>query len=165
MTSTKPNAASNSCPTSGTGEPRAAQIVRLKQLTGLSNARIGELLGVTRTNVPAWLRGQAMRRAHEEHLLQVLAVVEGAARRFRSAERTRLALLTPVGPERPRPFDYLRDRSHLIAGGLLQNAPGADEPSPEPSRAARELPLDDRLAALEELNPTPRFEIDEDLLA
>jgi hypothetical protein len=157
---TASGAASGSCPspTSQAGYPCAAQIVRLKDLTGLSNARIGELLGVTRSNVRAWLRGQAMRRTREEHLLQVLTVVEDAAHRFGSAERTRLALLTPVGPERPRPFDYLRDRSYLVAAGFLQVAPRAAEPAPGPSHAARGSPLVDRLAALEELSPTPRFE-------
>lgn len=142
----------------------AELVGRLKLLTSLSNAQIGELAGVTRTNVQAWLRGQGMRRAHEEHLLQVLAVVEDAARRFGDAERTRTAMLKPVGPGRPRPFDYLRDGNYLVAGGFLQHVSESVGPLLVPDRSMPQPPLHRRLATLEELSPTPRFKLDEELV-
>jgi predicted GNAT family acetyltransferase len=149
----------------GSGSARDPELVRrLKELTALSNAQIGELLGVTRSNVQAWLRGQGIRRAHEEHLLQVLAVVEDAACRFGDAERTRRAMLRPVGPGRPRPFDYLRDRNYLVAGGFLQNVSGGVESFLGPDRSVPLTPLDRRLATLEDLSPTPRFELDEEFV-
>lgn len=142
----------------------AEQIGRLTDLTALSDAQIGELLGVTRANVRQWLRGQEMRRACAEHLGEILSVVVDAHRRFGTAERTRLALLTPVGPGRPRPFDYLRDRSYLVAGGFLQVIPDALAADWTPIRPGPTLPRDVRLATLEELSPTPRFELDDDFL-
>jgi hypothetical protein len=144
--------------------PASDLIRRLKELTTLNDVQLAELLGATSADLRRWARGQAMHEVGAEHLLEILAVVEDAHRRFRTAEQTRLALLRPVGPGRPRPFDYLRDRSYLIAGGFLQRLPERVDPIRDAARSARKLPLDIRLATLEELSPTPRFELDDDFL-
>lgn len=145
----------------------AEKVTRLKNLTALRNTEVAELLGVSPTNVQGWLsRGQGMRPSRQRHLLDTLKVLEDADRRLGGDEQMlRQALLTPVGPDGKTPFDFLAQKKYLVARGYLQSL--SQPPPPRrpplkrlPIRPRVQLPEPVQLAALEELSPTPRYDIE-----
>ncbi len=57
-------------------------IKMIQGVTGLSDERIGRLLGVSRQTLAAWKSGSVIRRSNEEALSEVADIIERAASRY-----------------------------------------------------------------------------------
>jgi len=99
----------------------------------------------------------------DEHLLEVLPLLEEAAQRLGSSSATNTWLLTPVSPGGKKPIEYLSTRQYnTFRGFLLHIRTGQEMFRPlTPSKLVyRERPREDIEDELERLRP--RAWIDED---
>lgn len=136
---------------------RSRQIEEIKELADLTNDQLAELFQVSRTSVQSWIAGGGMRRAHQEHLRQILAIFRAASRRVDSREQLHELLLTPIGKAQRRPFDYLSDRQYAVARGYLQPSLPTDRYQlRRPITPRVMLSEEDRRENLEHLSPSPR---------
>jgi len=95
---------------------QTAALQDIKHLTLLSWGEIGDILGVSRTSVDAWLKGQTMSLTNQIRLLTVRDILARAADRHTDL---RAWLLTPTGSDGCSPFDLLKsgdvDRVRYLA--------------------------------------------------
>lgn len=126
---------------------------RLRDLSGLDAERLGELFGVSRVTFQNWTAGTIPHDARRERLLEVLSLVEEAAKRLGTPRATADWLLTPTTAGGKKPIQLLKARQdrafrgHLLRAGrsrlLLQ--------APRPSRSRRVLTDEERASALARL--------------
>jgi transcriptional regulator with XRE-family HTH domain len=144
--------------------PHLDAIQWMKEATGLSQERIGRLIGVTRQTINRWENGEPITDAHRRRLLAVRDVLERAASRHPTPAQLAAWLDTPRGAEGVTPADLLARgeiaRARLLAMSTpsprLARAPAwVNRPVPPAFRAGaehRHEPLlpeqDDELAAL-----------------
>lgn len=127
---------------------------RLREKSGLDASRLAAVFGVSRVAYQNWIAGVAPHGARREHLLEVLAFVEEAERRFAGAREVGDWLLTPTEANGRRPIDLLATREYDTFRGFLLRVPTGRErvrPMQMAPRARRRLTgvaFDDALARL-----------------
>jgi|GEM_PF-5875845 len=91
----------------------------IKDVTGLADADISELLGVSRPTLNAWRRGENISTPRLRRLYAIRDVLRRAATRLPSREYLRAWLVTPRGADGRTPEELLRtgeiDRARLLA--------------------------------------------------
>jgi DNA-binding transcriptional regulator YiaG len=85
----------------------AAQVRRLRDISGLTGEQIARLFGVSRRAVHLWVSGGRMNAAHHERLAQLLAITGTLP--GHTPEQRRAALLAP-GKDGSSLFDHLRSK-------------------------------------------------------
>ncbi len=144
--------------------PHLEAIRWIEAATGLSQERIGELIGVTRQTINRWERGEPIRDHNRRRLFAVHDVLERAAFRHPTPNELAAWLDTPRGADGCTPAQLLEaneiNRARLLAVSTpsprLKRAPSwVNRPIPEAFRAGAErrqeaLPpdTDNELAAL-----------------
>lgn len=145
-------------------EPHSEAVRWIKAATGLSDARVGRLIGVSRQTLTNWDRGAAIAEENLRRLLAVREVLERAATRSPQPEHLRAWLNTPRGIDGRTPAQLLEaneiDRARLLAmatpsARVARPSSWAGRSVPTAFRAGaerRQEPLrathDDELAAL-----------------
>jgi transcriptional regulator with XRE-family HTH domain len=144
--------------------PHLNAIQWIKAATGLSQERIGLLIGVTRQTINRWEHGEPITDANRRRLFAVRDVLERATLRYQTPAELAVWLDTPDTTEGRTPAELLeaeeinRARLHAISTsspGLARTPEWVRRPIPEEFRAGAEhrqeaLPpsRDDELAAL-----------------
>lgn len=126
---------------------------RLRDLSGLDAERLGELFGVSRVTFQNWTAGTIPHDARRERLLEVLSLVEEAAKRLGTPRATADWLLTPTTAGGKKPIQLLKARQDRAFRGHLLRA-GRSRPllqAPRPSRSRRVLTDEERASALARL--------------
>lgn len=99
--------------------PHIEAVRWIKVATGLSDARLGSLIGVSRQTLTNWERGAAIAEENLRRLLAVREVLERAATRSPHPEHLRAWLNTPRGIDGRTPAQLLEaneiDRARLLA--------------------------------------------------
>lgn len=95
--------------------PHQDALAWIKNATGLANARIAELIGVTRQTVHNWSTGSPIEDPNYRQLLTVRDILERAQRRHPTPEQLRTWLDTPRGADAVTP-------AQLIAAGDFNKA-------------------------------------------
>lgn len=134
----------------------SVQAERLREISGLTIKRIVEIFGISPTTYYEWISGSGLHDSHREHLLEVLPLMEQAARRLGSPHATSTWLLTPVSPGGKKPVDYLAEKEYdLFRGFLLRVRTGQEmfRPLTPSNRVHRERSPEEINAALERLRP------------
>lgn len=134
----------------------SVQAERLREISGLTIKRIVEIFGISPTTYYEWISGSGLHDSHREHLLEVLPLMEQAARRLGSPHATSTWLLTPVSPGGKKPVDYLAEKEYdLFRGFLLRTRTGQEtfRPLTPSNRIHRERSPEEINAALERLRP------------
>lgn len=134
----------------------SVQAERLREISGLTIKRIVKIFGISPTAYHEWISGSGLRDSHREHLLEVLPLMEQAARRLGSPHATSTWLLTPVSPGGKKPVDYLAEKEYdLFRGFLLRVRTGQEmfRPLTPSNRIHRERSPEEINAALERLRP------------
>lgn len=99
--------------------PAKSPAQRLYELSGLDVKRLALLFGVTRQAFYGWIQGARARGGSYDRLLQIVPLVEEAAKRLGSPQAVRDWLLSPVVANGPRPFDLLRGGNNDAFRGFL----------------------------------------------
>jgi len=144
----------------------ARQAERLREVSGLTMERLAEIFSVSRMTYHKWLRGYLLNDAHREHLLEVLPLVEEAAKRLGSPQSVSNWLLTPVSPGGKKPVDYLQEKRYAMFRGFLLRARTGKEkfhPLPLSNRVHRERPPEEIEDALEQLRPRAWINEEDDI--
>lgn len=135
------------------------QAEHLREISGLTIERLAEIFDVSRTTYHKWISGSPPHDAHREHLLEVLPLMEEAARRLGSPNTISIWLLTPVSPGGKKPVDYLAAREYSIFRGFLLRVRTGQEmfrPLTPSNRKYKERSPEEIKAALERLRPRAR---------
>lgn len=113
------SAPTTQAPASAHAAPEQEALDWIKATTGLSWARIANLLGVTRQTIHDWRRGIAPFDRHAQRLYTVRELLERAADRHTDARRLRAWLDTPRGADGRTPAQFIEsqqfDRARLLA--------------------------------------------------
>jgi transcriptional regulator with XRE-family HTH domain len=147
-----------------TSSPHLDAIQWIKTATGLSQVRIGRLIGVTRQTINRWENGEPITDSNRRHLFAVRGVLQDAMHLHPTPAELVAWLDTPRGADGHTPAELLGmgdiDRARLFAvskpsPGLVRAPAWVNEPIAEAFRAGAEhlqeaLPPsnDDELAAL-----------------
>ena len=141
----------------------SAQTERLRDISGLTVKRLADIFGVSRTTYHEWMSDSPLRETHREHLLEVLSLMEEAARRLGNPGVLSAWLLSPVSLAGKKPVEYLSSRQYDTFRGFLLRQ-GADQnflrPPAQLGITYRERPreeIEDELARLH-----PGILLDED---
>ena len=153
-------------PAADTSSPHLNAIHWMKAATGLSQERIGRLIGVTRQTINRWENGEPITDTNRRRLFAVRAVLERAALQHAMPAQLAAWLDTPRGADGHTPAELLEmdqiDRARLFAvstssPGLARAPAWVNQPIPEAFRAGTEhrqeaLPpeQDDEFGALDE---------------
>jgi hypothetical protein len=100
---------------------------RLRELAGLGAGRLATVLGVSRTAYNNWIRSGTPQGPHGEQLLEIVSLVEEAAKRLGTPNATREWLLTPTSPGGKKPIELLGDRQYTTFRGYLLRVPTGRE--------------------------------------
>ena len=143
----EPHAAKEQDIATDTSPPHLNAIRWIKAATGLSQERIGRLIGVTRQTINRWENGEPITDANRRRLFEVRDVLERAARRYNTADKLVEWLDTPRGAGGHTPAELLEaeeiDRARLFAvstpsPGLAPVPEWVHRPIPEAFRAGAE---------------------------
>ncbi len=150
--------------TTNSSSPHLNAIQWIKAVTGLSQKRIGLLVGVTRQTINRWENGEPITDANRRRLFAVRDVLERATLRYQTPAELAAWLDTPDTTEGRTPAELLEaeeiNRARLLAistpsPGLTRTPEWVRRPIPEAFRAGEEhrqealpRPRDDELAAL-----------------
>jgi transcriptional regulator with XRE-family HTH domain len=140
-----------------TSPPHLNAIRWIKAATGLSQERIGRLIGVTRQTINRWENGEPITDANRRRLFEVRDVLERAARRYDTLDKLVEWLDRPRGAGGRTPAELLEaeeiDRARLFAvstpsPGLAPVPEWVHRPVPEAFRTGAEhrqeaVPADD----------------------
>lgn len=77
--------------------------------------------------IPSIITNQQYHEFDEEHLLEVVPLVEEAVRRLGTPDAVGAWLLTPVSPNGKMPIEYLATRQYAIFRGFLLRCRTAQE--------------------------------------
>jgi len=99
--------------------PEASAASRIREISGLEADKIADLLGVTRQGFYAWLGGTKPRGKRRDHLMQVLHIMEEAARRSGGPRETAAWLMTPSAASNRVPFELLKAHEYDLCRSLL----------------------------------------------
>jgi transcriptional regulator with XRE-family HTH domain len=146
------------------GSPHISAIQWIKAATGLSQERIGLLIGVTRQTINRWEHGEPITDANRRRLFAVREVLERATLLYPTPVELAAWLDAPRGAEGRTPAELLEaeeiNKARLFAisspsPGLVRPPAWVRQPVPEAFRAGAEHPQealpppqDDELAAL-----------------
>ncbi len=146
------------------GSPHLNTIRWIKAATGLSQERIGRLIGVTRQTINRWEHGEPITDANRRRLFAIRDVLERATLLYPIPVELAAWLDTPRGADGRTPSELLEineiDRARYLAvsmpsPGLARPPAWVRQPVPEAFRAGEEHrqevippPQDDELAAL-----------------
>lgn len=89
--------------------PHLTAVNWIKNVTGLSDDRLGQILDVDRQTVIKWKKGGPINDTNLQRLLVVREVLERANRKYSTPERLVEWLYTPRGLEGKTPFQLLED--------------------------------------------------------
>lgn len=102
-----------------TSPPHLNAIRWIKAATGLSQERIGRLIGVTRQTINRWENGEPITDANRRRLFAVREVLERAAQRHETPGKLAEWLDTPRGIDRRTPAELFEaeeiDRARYLA--------------------------------------------------
>jgi len=132
------------------------QVVRLREISGLTVEHLASIFAVSRTTYHKWLDGSPLKDRHKEHLLEVLPLVEDALQRLGSSSDLNTWLLTPVSPGGKKPIDYLAEREYTTFRGFLLRVHTGREifrPLTPSNRIYKERSPEEFKDALERLRP------------
>ena len=131
---------------------------RIERLTGLSDERIADFLGVTRQSLVAWKSGGPIRDHNERIVMEIADIVDRASMRHVTPSRLRAWLNTPDVEIGYSPSQLILDRKFNEARYVATAPPSAVGISSTGNRSAREKGIHDVLEtplrtvhALEEL--------------
>jgi transcriptional regulator with XRE-family HTH domain len=138
----------------------------LRDISKLDIAELAEIFGVSRTTYHKWIRGHNPSKKHQEHLLEVLPLLEKAAQRFTNPSALAEWLLTPVSIGGKKPVEYLRTRQYSLFRGFLLKARTRQEtihPLNSSKRVYRELSKEELEHELNRLRPRAWIEDDNEV--
>jgi transcriptional regulator with XRE-family HTH domain len=147
-----------------TSPPHLKAIRWIKAATGLSQERIGQLIGVTRQTINRWENGEPITDANRRRLFEVRDVLERAARRHETPDELIEWLDTPSREHGSTPAELLEaeeiDRARYLAvstpsPGLAPVPEWVGQPIPEAFRKGAEH----RQEALPPSNDDELFEL------
>ena len=124
---------------------------RLREKSGLDGGRLAGIFGVSRTTFQQWIAGSTPRTARQEHLLEVLSLVEEAARQLGGESPTSTWLLSPISPGGQRPMDLLQNRQYDSFRGVLLRSPVERRMVSQPAPFGQRRPITTPLEANEAL--------------
>ena len=124
----------------------------IKAATGLSQERIGRLIGVTRQTINRWENGEPITDANRRRLFAVCNVLERATLRYPTPAELVAWLDTPRGADGRTPAELLEmneiDRARYLAAWVRRPVPEAFRAGAEHRQEALPPPRDDELGAL-----------------
>lgn len=103
--------------------PHANALRRIKEATGLSDESIAALVGVTRQSLSNWDRGGTISGPNRRRLLNVLSVIEEAARLHQTPDELAAWLDTPRGAEAVTPARAIKQEDWNKARYLAAAVP------------------------------------------
>jgi transcriptional regulator with XRE-family HTH domain len=143
-------------------QPHLEAIQWIKSTTGLSQKRIGQLLGVTRQTIDEWKKGTPISGPNRQRLFAVREVLERAASRHKTKELLVAWLDTPAGADGRTPAQLLAENEINRARLLAVSSPSPRLVSP-PAWVNRPVPEKFQKGAerrQEALPPHPDSELD-----
>jgi len=144
-------------------QPHLEAIQWIKNATGLSQTRIGQLIGVTRQTIDEWKKkGTPISGPNRQRLFAVREVLERAASRHKTKELLVAWLDTPAGADGRTPAQHLAENEINRARLLAVTSP-SPRLVPPPAWANRPIPEKFRKGAerrQEALPPYPDSELD-----
>lgn len=97
-----------------------SQADELKELSGLYLGELAAMLGVSKTAYQGWRASRGIRAQHQEHLLQVLALIREASSRLGgSANAVRTWLRTPLWPGGSTPLQLAKEQQYRALRGAV----------------------------------------------
>jgi transcriptional regulator with XRE-family HTH domain len=144
-------------------QPHLEAIQWIKKITGFSQTRLGQLIGVTRQTIDEWKKkGTPISGPNRQRLFAVREVLERAASRYKTRELLVAWLDTPAGADGRTPAQLLAENEINRARLLAMSSP-SPQLVPPPAWVNRPIPESFRKGSeqrQEALPPNPDSELD-----